>query len=410
MPVKSRAHNLIVKPFARDHAGGEHLYRQLALRLGRDIREGKLKPGQRLPSMDDLAAACGVTKITVRRALLELKSEGLIYTRPAQGTYVSEILPAARQRKRNKVLTVGLVSRVLTGEPGPYHAEILASLRTEMSRQKGNLVVLPAPALGALDLSEQMGHANLDAVIFLGPFESEALRRIVRNGPPSVLVDFHLRGLHVDTIAVDNVNGGETAMNHLISLGHRELAIIQGEKDAAATRDRLIGARNALEQAGIPFSSVRTLEGDFLLESGYKAMASMLKSGSVPTGVFCMNDEMAVGVLQAIHRLSSLEVPRDISVIGFDDIVWGTATHPRLTTIRVDKALMGKLAMERVLSAIGSKSHAITATLIDIELLKRESTASPPLRNHADPPRFATTRLPSTVNLGQNQKTPLTSV
>lgn len=384
MPVKSRARSLVVKPFARDPDGGEHLYRQLASRLGRDIRDGKLKPGQRLPSMDDLAEACGVTKITVRRALLELKSEGLIHTRPAQGTYVAETIPSVRQRNRNKVLTVGLVSRVLTGEPGPYHAEILASLRTEMSRQKGNLVVLPAPPLGSFDLSEQMGHANLDAVIFLGPFESDALRRIVRNGPPSVLVDFQLRGLHVDTIAVDNVHGGEIAINHLVSLGHRELAVILGEKDAAATKDRLVGVRNALEQANIPLSSVRILEGDFLLESGYKAMASMLKSGSVPTAVFCMNDEMAVGVVQALRRLSSLEVPRDISVIGFDDIIWGTATHPRLTTIRVDKGLMGRLAMQRVLSAIGTKSHTITSTLIDTELLKRESTASPPPRNQPD--------------------------
>jgi DNA-binding LacI/PurR family transcriptional regulator len=391
MPVKSRATSLVVKPFTRDQAGGEHLYRQLAMRLGRDIREGKFKPGQRLPSMDDLAAACGVTKITVRRALLELKSEGLIYTKPAQGTYVADMLPASRQRNRNKVLTVGLVSRILTGEPGPYHAEILASLRTEMSRQKGNLVVLPAPSLGALDLSEQMGHANLDAVIFLGPFESEALRRIVRNGPPSVLVDFQLRGLHVDTIAVDNINGGEIAMNHLISLGHRDFAIILGEKDAAARRDRLIGARNALEQADIPPSSVRILEGDFLLESGYDAMASMLKTGSLPTAVFCMNDEMAVGVLQAIHRLSSLESPRDISVIGFDDIIWGTTTHPRLTTIRVDKSLMGRLAIERVLSAVGTKSHTVTSTIIDIELLTRESTAPPPVRNHADAPRLENT-------------------
>jgi DNA-binding LacI/PurR family transcriptional regulator len=385
MPVKSRATSLVVKPFTRNQAGGEHLYRQLALRLGRDIREGKLKPGQRLPSMDDLAAACGVTKITVRRALLELKSEGLIYTKPAQGTYVAEMLPAGRQRSRNKVLTVGLVSRILTGEPGPYHAEILASLRTEMSRQKGNLVVLPAPPLGALDLSEHMGHANLDAVIFFGPFESEALRRIVRNGPPSVLVDFQLRGLHVDTIAVDNINGGEIAMNHLISLGHRDFAIILGEKDAVASRDRLVGARNALGQADIPPSSVRILEGDFLLESGYEAMASMLKAGSLPTAVFCMNDEMAVGVLQAIHRLSSLEAPRDISVIGFDDIIWGTTTHPRLTTMRVDKGLMGRLAIERVLSAVGAKSHTVTSTIIDTELLMRESTAPPPVASHLRP-------------------------
>jgi DNA-binding LacI/PurR family transcriptional regulator len=368
-----------VKAFAPDRLGGQHLYRQLALRLGRNIREGKLKPGQRLPSMDDLAASCGVTKITVRRALLELKSEGLIYTRPAQGTYVAETLPAHKQRGRNGVLTVGLVSRVVTGEPGPYHAEILASLRTEMSRQKGNLVFLPAPQAGGPDLSEPMGHANLDAVIFLGPFDSDALRRIVRNGPPSVLVDFQLRGLSVDTIAVDNVGGAEAAMLHLVSLGHRDIAIILGEEDALATKERLLGVRNALQQAEIAESSLRIVKGDFLLESGYAAMASLLRDGPLPSAMFCMNDEMAVGALQAIHRLSSLEVPRDLSIIGFDDIIWGTATHPRLTTMRVDKRLIGRLAMERVLLALQQKSHTATSTILNAELLLRESTAPPRL-------------------------------
>lgn len=380
MPVKAKMPIPVVKPFSRDRLGGEHLYRQLALRLGRNIREGKLKPGQRLPSMDDLAVSCGVTKITVRRALLELKSEGLIYTRPAQGTYVSDTLPPGKDRTRNKVLTVGLISRVLTGEPGPYHAEILTSLRTEMSKQKGNLVVLPAPHMGAPDISEQMGHANLDAVIFLGPFDTESLRRIVRNGPPAVLVDFQLRGIHVDTIAVDNVGGAEAAINHLVSLGHKEFALVLGEEEATATKERLAGAQNALERAGIPAASVRILRGDFLLASGYEAMASLLKSASLPTAVFCMNDEMAVGAIQAIHRLSSLEVPRDISIIGFDDIIWGTATHPRLTTIRVDKNLMGRLSMERVLSAIEKKTHTVTSTIIDTELLQRESTAPPPVQ------------------------------
>jgi DNA-binding LacI/PurR family transcriptional regulator len=379
MPVKAKTPLPIASPFARDQVGGEHLYRQLAIRLGRNIRDGKLKPGQRLPSMDDLAESCGVTKITIRRALLELKSEGLIYTKPAQGTYVSETLPTNKERTRNRVLTVGLISRVLTGEPGPYHAEILTSLRTEMSKQKGNLVVLPAPHMGAPDISEQMGHANLDAVIFLGPFDSDALRRIVRNGPPSVLVDFQVRGLRVDTIAVDNISGAETAIDHLISLGHKEFALILGEEDAVATKERLLGAQTALERAGIPSSSIRILKGDFLLDSGYEAMATLLKSGSLPTAVFCMNDEMAVGAIHAIHRLSSLEVPRDISIVGFDDIIWGTATHPRLTTIRVDKNLMGRLSMERVLSALNGKAHTITSTIIDTELLQRESTA-PPIR------------------------------
>jgi LacI family transcriptional regulator, repressor for deo operon, udp, cdd, tsx, nupC, and nupG len=381
MPVKTKLPVGVVKSFARDDGNGEHLYRQLALRLGRNIREGKLKPGQRLPSMDDLAASCGVTKITVRRALLELKSEGLIYMRPAQGTYVADTLPERKEKSRNKVLTVGLISSVLTGEPGPYHAEILASLRTEISKQKGNLVVLPTPDAGGPDISVQMGHANLDALIFLGHFDSESLRRIVRNGPPSVLVDFQLRGLRVDTIAVDNAGGAAVAIDHLVSLGHRDIAVILGPEDTIVTKERLAGAQAALENAGILPASLRILPGNFLLESGYEAMASLLKSGTLPTAVFCMNDEMAVGAIQAIHRLSSLEPPRDISIIGFDDIIWGTATHPRLTTVRVDKNLMGRLAMERVLSALENGSHTITSTVLDTELLQRESTAPPRARS-----------------------------
>src|ERR1043166_3851639 len=121
---KAKARAFAGQSFSRGRADGEHLYRQVAQSIGQRIRTGKLKSGERLPSMDDLAEAYGVTKITVRRALLELKSEGLLYTRPAQGTYVAETLPARKQRSRNKVLTVGLISRVLTGEPGPYHGEI----------------------------------------------------------------------------------------------------------------------------------------------------------------------------------------------------------------------------------------------------------------------------------------------
>jgi DNA-binding LacI/PurR family transcriptional regulator len=358
-------------------ADTEFLYRQVAQSIGQRIRRGELKSGARLASIDDLAEGYGVTKITIRRAFLELKSEGLIYTRPAQGTYVSELsLPDIRPRK-NKVLTVGLVSKVLLPEnPGPYHFEILANLRAEIGNRRGNLVVLPSPD-ASHSMSGQLRRSNLDAVVYVGAFDSEALRSMVRNGPPAVLVDFHVRRLKVDQIIVDNVGGGEIAMEHLLSLGHRDIAVVSGADEAVATKERLTGVGQALERAGVPLSSVRILPGNFLLESGYKAMSSLLKTDPVPTAVFCMNDEMAVGAIQAIHRLSSLEVPRDISILGFDDIIWAAGTHQRLTTIRVDKKLMGKLAMERVMSILEGPGHTITSTTINPEFLERESTAPP---------------------------------
>jgi LacI family transcriptional regulator len=369
------------RKLSRGRPEGEHLYRQVAENIGQQIRSGKFKPGGRLPSMDDLASLFGVTKITVRRALLELKSEGLLYTRPAQGTYVADALPPEKGRRHSKVLTVGLVSRVLLPEnPGPYHSEILSSLRVEISKRRGNLVVLPRPETDVDDISEQIRHSDLDAVVFLGAFDSDALRRMVRTGPPAVLVDFQVRGLSVDNILVDNVGGGEMAIDHLVSLGHKEIAIVLGDEATNATKDRLNGAQTALTRAGIPPSSVRLLKGDFQLESGVEAMTALLKSDIVPTAVFCMNDEMAVGAIQAIRRLSSLDVPRDISIIGFDDIIWGTTTHPLLSTIRVDKKLMGRLAMERVMAALEEGSHTVTSTTITTELVLRESTAQPHVR------------------------------
>jgi DNA-binding LacI/PurR family transcriptional regulator len=203
---------------------------------------------------------------------------------------------------------------------------------------------------------------------------------MVRNGPPAVLVDFVARGLHVDTILVDNVGGGELAIEHLVSQGHKQIAVVMGDAEHSVTKDRLTGVHNALEHAGIPLSSVRMVKGDFKVESGLDAMAELLKDGAPPTAVFCMNDEMAVGAIQAIHRQSSLEVPRDISIIGFDDIVWGTATHPRLTTVRIDKKLMGRLAMERVMAVLEERAHTVTSITIATELVLRESTARPPQR------------------------------
>lgn len=382
--MKHSANVTKTKPRAsiRDHlpdgsADGDFLYRRVAQSIGQRIRRGELKSGARLASIDDLAEGYGVTKITIRRAFLELKSEGLIFTRPAQGTYVSELsLPDKRPRK-NKVLTVGLVSRVLLPEnPGPYHSEILASLRAEIGSRRGNLVVLPSPD-ASHGISGQLRRSNLDAVVYVGAFDSEALRSMVRNGPPAVLVDFHVRRLKVDQIIVDNVIGGEIAIGHLLSLGHRDIAIVLGPEDGVATRERLIGVRQAMERAGVPPSSLRTVTGNFLLESGYEAMASLLKTSPLPTAVFCMNDEMAVGALQAVHRLSSLEVPRDISILGFDDIMWGAAAHPRLTTVRIDRLLMGKLAIERVISMVGGRERTVTSTTITPELVERESTAAP---------------------------------
>ncbi len=360
---------------SRDKRNREFLYRQLSSILETAITSGQFKPGERLPSMDDLAAQYSVNKVTVRRALAELSAAGLIYSVPAQGTYVSD-QPRTGRHAKNQVLTVGLVSYLMVpGNTGLYHMEIIQGIREELSKVQANLVILPVrhvePQIKILD---QLLQANLDATIFLGMFDPPTLRRMIEKGPQSVLVDFALRGSQVDTILLDNRGGGFQAMEHMISLGHRKLAVILGQPDQVATRERLDGVYEALDNAGIDRASLKIATGDFQREGGFQAMAELLKSDDMPTAIFAFNDEMAAGALQALHSLSKLTVPKDLSIMGFDDTAWATATQPPLTTIQVPKSLMGRLAVQRIISRLRTHEPT-TTTVLPTQLVVRTSTA-----------------------------------
>lgn len=364
---------------SRDRRNRAFLYRQLSDIIKQDIEAGKFKPGDRLPSMDDLAESYSVNKVTVRRALSDLSAAGLIYSVPAQGTYVSDQPRAARPPNSKQVLTVGLLSYLMVpGNTGLYHMEIIQGMRDELSKVQANLVILPVrnvvPQTKAI---EQVTQANLDAVIYLGMFDPPTLRRMVELGPPAVLVDFALRGVQVDSILLDNRGGSYQAIEHLVGLGHRKFAVILGQEDQVATRERLDGVYEAIEHAGLPRESVQLYVGDFQREGGFRAMKQILDSATIPTAVFCFNDEMAAGALQALHAHSTLSCPRDISVIGFDDTAWATATQPPLTTIQVPKALMGRLAVQRIMATMRREESA-TTTILPTQLVARESTSTPP--------------------------------
>ncbi len=366
---------------SRQNRNREYLYRQLADIIQGEINDGKYKPGDRLLSMDALASKYSVNKVTVRRALAELSQQGMIYSIPAQGTYIAEP-PPPRTLTKKPFLTVGLLSPMMVaGNTGFYHMQVIDGIRDALEKIQANLVMLPVKYVNStgkvLDLLIQ---ANLDAVILLGHFDPVLLRRILAGGPPSVLVDHVLRGSQIDTVLVDNRGGGFQAMEHLCSLGHRKMAVVTGPQEQVVTKERLQGMKEAMEQNGIPESSVKIIAGDFQRESGFQTVADLLRSDFDATAIFLMNDEMAAGALQALHSYSSLKVPEDISIMGFDDTSLSMATQPPLTTVQVSKMLMGRLAVQRAIAQLKDPEHSPTTVMVPTQLVVRNSTAAPPAK------------------------------
>jgi DNA-binding LacI/PurR family transcriptional regulator len=364
---------------SRKGSNRDFLYQQIAERLRKEIDTGVHVPGSRLPSMDVLAAHYEVNKITVLKALDELKSEGVIYSIPAQGTFVTKADRAVNGETRNKVFTVGVMSHVLNPTQfGPYHMGIIAGIQEELGRNKGNLLLMPAGDMQTdADMYRLAIGSSADAMIYLGPFHNALLSRLIQSGRASVVVDYTYKSCPTDTIVIDNVGGGYHAMAHLLELGHRKLAIVMGPEDQAATTDRFMGMMQALNEVGLKAQDVAILKGDFTLESGYNAGLQILKKHKTCTAVCCMNDEMAAGVLQAVFGKSSLKVPEDLSVIGFDDIHLSVATHPTLSSIHVDMRHMGRIAVQRLLDRIEEPGGNPSSTLISTQLVARDSTRPP---------------------------------
>lgn len=178
----------------------------------------------------------------------------------------------------------------------------------------------------------------------------------------------------ISSVKIDNELGARKAVRHLVELGHRTIAHLSGpEKDLNAIERRL-GFQHAAREAGLDWNPSLLYYGDWKRESGWRAAREFLQLEPRPTAVFCANDHMAVGVMQALQE-AGLRIPQDVSLIGYDDTELCQVVVPRLTTVRQPVDLMGKLGADAVLHQIESESPQATHTNLEPELIVRDSTA-----------------------------------
>jgi LacI family transcriptional regulator, galactose operon repressor len=204
----------------------------------------------------------------------------------------------------------------------------------------------------------------------------ELLRVLKNKSIPLIDLDRRSGLENVDTVVLDNHLGAEIATRHLIELGHRRIAMISGPMHLSNARSRAKGFRKTLRAAGIPVAREYIEFGDFRQRSGEEAAQRLLSLRHPPTAVFVANNEMMAGALLAIRQQKRLKVPRDLSLVGFDDARWAQFADPPLTVVSQPTEAMGKKAAELLLQRIQGKTAPKTI-VFKPALVVRRSTAAP---------------------------------
>lgn len=224
-----------------------------------------------------------------------------------------------------------------------------------------------------------MARGLADGLLIVLPRQPEAYIESLRARDfPYVLIDQVGIDEHDVSVTATNFQGAYDATSHLIALGHRRIGKICGWMDMIGARDRLEGYKAALADHGLPVDPQLIVIGDFEQSSGYAAVETLLNLAEPPTAVFASNDVMAQGALERL-RERNLQVPQDISLIGFDDIPLASILNPPLTTLRQPMVEMGRMATQMLLDWISNPGQKPTSVILSTQLILRESTSSPHL-------------------------------
>ena len=289
---------------------------------------------------------------------------------------------AARSLVTQRSHVVGVFLETGEGHPDlqhPFFHEVLVGLKHEIGAGGYDLLLFasehPGNGYGDHSYLKRARHHSVEGVVLMGvDAEDDEVRRLTRSGLPCVGVDVALSGPATEYVMSDNPRGAALAVEHLHDLGHRRIATITGLIETRPGADRLKGYRDALRARGLAFRDEYVAYGDFYVESGRRAMADLLSLDEPPTAVFAASDMMALGAIRAVGD-AGLNVPADVSVIGFDDIQLADHMNPPLTTVRQDKAGLGVAAGTALVRLIDGKPDDVTqSTVLPVELVRRGST------------------------------------
>lgn len=260
----------------------------------------------------------------------------------------------------------------------PYFAEMARAIE-DQGHRTGYSVVICSTDNRDERVEKYIGlllKKSVDGIVIGTGVDNPALiERLLSRRIPVTLVSREMPDLPVHTVVVDDDLGGRMAAEHLLALGHTRFAVLAEDLKVASSRHRVRGFRRALEERGHAFRDADAVICDFQIADGKAAAIGLLGAPDRPTALFCCNDLLAIGAIQAAKELG-LRVPEDVSIVGFDNTILATVTDPQLTTVAQPIEHMGKQAVNLLMQDLEAEGAAKSRIVVRPELVVRGSTGT----------------------------------
>ncbi len=329
-----------------------------------------------MTTINDVAKAAGVSIATVSRVInnpktVRKQTRDRVQRAMAECNYKYNALARGFVTKRSK--TIGLILPTITN---PIFAESTKGVQDYVNKNGYQVI------LGSTDyqqkkeakLIQAFREMRVDGVLIVTTdLKNQWLQDMIEDQFPFVLLYSTVREGPLSSVGVDNHLGGYIATEHLVKMGHRRIAMLAGTFSSSdKSYDRWQGYRKCLEDNGLDYDPKFLVQSPFELEKGKEGIAQLLSRKDKPTAVFCSNDYLAIGALNGAFEMG-VQVPDDISIIGFDDIPLASYLRPTLSTIRQPAYQMGAEGAAMLMQRIAEPLEKPTHRLLDLELVIRNS-------------------------------------
>lgn len=327
-------------------------------------------------TIKDIARVAGVSHTTVSRALngsplIKKVTRDKIEKIAAEMNYVPNYNAKSLVSKRS--FTIGLFfSSIDQGTSGSFLVDVIKGISRELD-ENYNLTVHGIDAVHNFGAIQPQ---RFDGILVMSQSDEDNafIYHVKTIGIPLVVLNRQLEDPGIMNVVANDREGVKEAIDYAAACGHQKFAIIEGKPGFKSSSERKQGFMDSLIAHRIPLNPDYFAAGDYSIESGYRAMSTLLELADPPTAVFCSNDDMAIGAMNACYA-HKVSVPQQISLIGFDDIMFARYTNPALTTVRkpiADISELGTKMLIQLLQPVPSKPQQL---FVKTALVARETVA-----------------------------------